>query len=458
VRSPSRTGAPVRNQRVTAQHYHGRMTTEPMIRLRTPSPELLALPWDQPLSAWSPDEVAFRPLPVGPSRHLVRFVETNEALYALKELPTRVASREYQVLRELEWEELPAVRAVGLVVQPDTGNAVLVTRYLEHSWQYRRLFQRLGPGPSRHRDRLLDAIAMLVVDLHRSGVFWGDCSLANTLFARDGQLLQAYLVDAETSEKHPSLSDGQRALDVGILVENIAGDLADLSVRMGRDPDDLEDDFLAAESVGSRYEQLWEELSREETFGEDERYKVEARVRRLNDLGFAIDELAFEPATDDRRTLRLKVAVANRRFHATELRKLTGLEVGEGQATVLLNDLRAYQGRLEDELPGSAPDQVAGYRWLAEVFHPGVARAATAVGPDVDPVQAYCDLLEVRWLLSEQAGQDVGDAVALEALASRQTPSESAAKMVVAERSTGSFQALDDDPLAETTAARRPAD
>jgi tRNA A-37 threonylcarbamoyl transferase component Bud32 len=434
------------------------MTTEPMIRLRTPSPELLALPWDQPLSAWSPDEVAFRPLPVGPSRHLVRFVETNGALYALKELPTRVASREYQVLRELEWEELPAVRAVGLVVQPDTGNAVLVTRYLEHSWQYRRLFQRLGPGPSRHRDRLLDAIAMLVVDLHRSGVFWGDCSLANTLFARDGQLLLAYLVDAETSEKHPSLSDGQRALDVGILVENIAGDLADLSVRMGRDPDDLEDDFLAAESVGSRYEQLWEELSREETFGEDERYKVEARVRRLNDLGFAIDELAFEPATDDRRTLRLKVAVANRRFHATELRKLTGLEVGEGQATVLLNDLRAYQCRLEDELPGSAPDQVAGYRWLAEVFRPGVARAATAVGPDVDPVQAYCDLLEVRWLLSERSGQDVGDAVALEALASRQTPSESAAKMVVAEGSTGSFQALDDDPLGETTAATRPAD
>jgi hypothetical protein len=66
-------------------------------------------------------------------------------------------------------------------------------------------------------------------------------------------------------------------------------------------------------------------------------------VRRLNELGFAIDELALEPATADRSTLRLKVAVANRRFHAQELRRLTGLEVGEGQATILLNDLRAYQ-------------------------------------------------------------------------------------------------------------------
>ncbi len=413
------------------------------IRLRSASRGLLALPWTEPLGSWPPDEVAFRALPVGPSRHLVRFVEADGALYALKELPLRVAAKEYRVLRELEAHELPAVRPLGLVEQHDSGNAILVTRYLEHSWQYRRLFQRLGTGPSKHRDRLLDAMAMLIVDLHRSGVFWGDCSLANTLFARDGQLLQAFLVDAETSETHPVLSDGQRALDLGILVENVAGDLADLSLRLGGDPDRLEDDLAAAESVAARYEQLWEELSHEETFGVDERFRVEKRVRRLNDLGFAIDELAFEPATADRRTLRLKVAVANRRFHATELRKLTGLEVGEGQATVLLNDLRAFQGRLEDEKPGSAPDEVAGYRWLAEVFRPGVAKAAAAVGPGADPVQSYCDLLEVRWLLSEKAGQDVGDEVALAALASRETPSESVAKMAVAESATGSFPALD---------------
>jgi hypothetical protein len=412
------------------------------IRLRAASRGLLGLPWNEPLGSWSPDEVAFRVLPVGPSRHLVRFVEADEVLYALKELPLRVAAKEYRVLRELEAHDLPAVRPLGLVEQHDSGNAILVTRFLEHSWQYRRLFQRLGSGPSRYRERLLDAMAMLIVDLHRSGVFWGDCSLANTLFARDGQLLQAFLVDAETSEIHPGLSDGQRSLDLGILVENVAGDLADLSLRLGAGPEGLDDDIAAAESVAARYEQLWEELSREETFGEDERYRVDKRVRRLNDLGFAVDELAFEPASDDRRTLRLKVAVANRRFHATELRRLTGLEVGEGQATVLLNDLRAYQGRLEDQRPGSAPDEVAGYRWLAEVFRPGVARAAAAE-PGIDPVQAYCDLLEVRWILSERAGQDVGDQAALAALASRETPSGSAAKMAVAEPATGTFSALD---------------
>jgi hypothetical protein len=136
------------------------------------------------------------------------------------------------------------------------------------------------------------------------------------------------------------------------------------------------------------------------------------------------------------------VAVANRRFHAMELQRLTGLEVGEGQATILLNDLRAYQSRLAGQGPGASDDVAAGFRWRTEVLLPGMSKAAAAVGPHADPIQAYCDLLEVRWLLSEQAGQDVGDKAVLAALASRQAPSESAAQMAVAEPATGSFPAL----------------
>jgi hypothetical protein len=163
-------------------------------------------------------------------------------------------------------------------------------------------------------------------------------------------------------------------------------------------------------------------------------------VRRLNELGFAIDELALEPATDDRSTLRLKVAVANRRFHAQELQRLTGLEVGEGQATILLNDLRAHQSRLAVERPEAAGNDVAaGFRWRTDVFEPGMARAAAALGDVADPIQAYCDLLEVRWLLSEQEGRDVGEEAALAALAARQAPKESAAQLVVAETATATF-------------------
>ena len=198
----------------------------------------------------------------------------------------------------------------------------------------------LGPGP--YRDRLLDAMASLLVDLHRAGVYWGDCSLANTLFRRDGDKIQAYLVDAETSEIHPALSDGQRAYDLEILVENVAYGLADLGARQGRD-DVFDDAIDAAETVRVRYAAVWDELHLESELMPGDRHAIRARIRRLNDLGFAIDEVTLEPTSPTSEVVRLRVAVANRRFHAHQLQKLTGLVALEGQARLLLNDIREYQ-------------------------------------------------------------------------------------------------------------------
>ena len=45
---------------------------------------------------------------------------------------------------------------------------------------------------------------------------------------------------------------------------------------------------------------------------------------------------------------------------------------------------------------------------MADVFEPTLARLAGSIGPERDPVQAYCDVLEHKWLLSEAAGRDVG--------------------------------------------------
>jgi hypothetical protein len=411
------------------------------LRLRVASPGLLGLPWPERLAEWDATEVPFRDFPVGPSRHLVRFVETDGALWALKELPRRIAAREYAVLRDLEARSLPAVRAAGLVIQPFEDTAILITRYLDRSWQYRRLLMRIPPEMVRHRERLLDAMASLLVDLHRHGVFWGDCSLANTLFTRDGQVLLAWLVDAETSEIHPQLSDGQRRHDIDILVENVAGGLIDLAVRLEMPPEVYPALIEEAGSVATRYQALWDVLHAEPTFAFADRYQVEGQIRRLHELGFAVDEVSLQPAGSGG-SVRLKVAVAARRYHATQLHDLTGLDAGEGQARELLCDLRAYQSRLQQRANSEVSDVLAGTRWLEEVFRPGMARAQQAVGGTADPVQAYCDLLEVRWLLSEQAGRDVGDAAALEALAERSVPPESAARMAVAETPTGQFPVL----------------
>ncbi len=422
------------------------------LRLRDESPGLLGLPWLERLADWSAPDVPLRDLPVGPSRHLVRFVKTDDRLWALKELPQRIALKEYAALREIEAKSLPAVRAAGLVLQPYDDTAILITRYLERSWQYRRLLMRISRDMPKHRERLLDAMASLLVDLHRSGVFWGDCSLANTLFSRDGQVLQAWLVDAETSEIHPELSDGQRQLDMDVLVENVTGGLLDLAMRLDQSPAMFDELIKEGASVATRYTALWDVLHDEPRFSFDDRYQIEGQIRRLHDLGFAVDEvtLQFDGAGDEK--LRLKLCVAARRFHATQLRELTGLDVGEGQAKILIADLFAYQGWLKQETKTCIPDAVAAQRWVEEVFRPGMARAYEAVGGHGDPIQAYCDLLEVRWLLSEKAGHDVGDSAALQALAERSVPPDSAAQMAVAEEETNQFPALTTELLDELAA------
>jgi len=404
------------------------------VRLRSASPGLLTLPWRLPLEEWDPTAVRFRDVPIGPSRHLVRFVEADGSVWALKAMPRRAATHEYDLLRTLETRALTAVRAAGVVIQPRDDDAVLITRYLERSWQYRRLLMRVRPDATVHRARLFDAVASLIVDLHRNGIFWGDCSLANTLFTRDGQVMQAWLVDAETAEAHPTLSDGQRTADLEIMFDNVAGGLVDVAARRGELPEGFDQAVAEAQGVVDRYEELWALLHSRPRVGADPREAVSARVRDLEDVGFAVEEVRLEAEGDD--DLRLSVAVGGRRFHALQFRALTGLDVGEGQARILLSDLRTTWHAWEQERGTQIPEVVAAHEWLLRRFAPGVERAHQAVGGHGDPVQAYCDLLEVRWLLSEQAGHDVGDEPALAALAERRTPGGSAAEAAIVDLPT----------------------
>ena len=388
-------------------------------------------------------DVPLRDIAVGPSRHLVKFVETDGALWALKEMPPELAGREYAVLRRLEELGLPAVRPAGLVLQPQADSAILVTRYLDGSWQYRRLFMRLPPDQPTQRARLFDAMANLLVELHRHGVFWGDCSLANTLFSRDGQLLQAWLVDAETSEVHSRLSNGQRELDLDILVENVAAGMMDLAARLEHPPA-LTDQLIAeAQAIPRRYQRLWDILHAEPVFGFADRYRAESMIRRLNDLGFVVEEVSLQPVDTRPGELRVRVAVGDRRYHSQHLRDLTGLEVGDGQARILLGDLHSYQAHLCREAGHEVDEWTAARLWVMEVATPGMHRAHAAVGGAGTDVQAYCDLLEIRWLLSERAGHDIGTERALLALARDVVPVDSAAKLVAAETPTAPLPVIE---------------
>jgi len=389
----------------------------PLLRLRRAG-QLLDLPWELPLDAWPPS-LQFRVLPVGPSRHLVRFLVVDGDLIALKEEPIDVAEREYDVLTHLERVGLPAVAPIGLAEQPLTGSAILVTEFLAHSLQFRRLLSRFPLGPGPYRDRLLDAMAWLLVDLHRGGVFWGDCSLANTLFRRDGDRIQAFLVDAETSEVHPSLSDGQRAYDLEILVENLGYGLADVAMLQDR-PEDLDVAVEAAEKVRDRYLAIWRELHLQPRLPAGDRHAIRGQIRRLNELGFAVDEIEVVPA-DGGSAVQLRVTTTNRAFHAHELERLTGIRALEGQARLLLNDMHEHIAWLRLRTGRTTPEEVGARRWRRHVLDPSLRLLRPAVG-NRDLIQAYSDVLEHKWLLSERAGHDVGLKAAIEAYLAEGAP------------------------------------
>ncbi|MBV8064121.1 MAG: DUF4032 domain-containing protein [Actinobacteria bacterium] len=362
---------------------------------------LLGLPWGLPLEEWPDSLVVDAERGIG--RHVVRFVDLNGRMYALKELPERIAEREYRLLIALGEEEAPAVEAAGVVVDRGELEAVVITRYLDFALPYRLILgRRMLPAPETS---IRAALAELLVRLHLIGFFWGDCSLSNALFRRDAGALSAYLVDAETGELHDRLSDGQRLHDLDIAEENITGELYDLSAELERDVVDDPAEF--AEDVRARYESLWAALTQEEVFAPGEGQKLEERLRRLNDLGFDVEEVELVQDGNEVR-LKLHSKVVEPGHHRRRLLRLTGLDAQENQARVLLNDLTRYKAYLERTGDAPVSDPAAAGRWLSEIFEPTIASIPKELLGRRAAAEIFHEILEHRWYLSEKAGKDVG--------------------------------------------------
>jgi Domain of unknown function (DUF4032)/Lipopolysaccharide kinase (Kdo/WaaP) family len=374
---------------------------------------LLTLPWSVPLAEWH-DERLIEIRQRGISRHVVRFVYDDGVLYALKELNERLARREYRMLRALTDLNIPAVEAVGIAVDRDPdhpdADAILVTRFLTYATTYRAVFSH--PRGIQPIDGLLDALVELLVRLHLSGFFWGDCSLSNTLFRHDAGTLEAYLVDAETSEQHPALSDGQREYDIELATERVSGELLDLQAG-----DLLQDDvdpFEIAEELGQRYRSLWQELTREEILRPgDQRRRIAERLHRLNKLGFDAEEVELIP-TPEGNKLRLRTRVSESGHFARQLFLRTGIDAGENQARRLLNDIAGFRAYLEQKEGHPVSEVVAANRWLEEIYDPVIAAIPEDLRGRLPPAEIFHEILEHRWYMSEAAGRDVGTTAATE--------------------------------------------
>lgn len=365
-------------------------------------PELAFLPWEAALEDW-PDDVVVA-LPQGISRHIVRFVRINGVVYAIKEIEQHLADREYALLLDLARRGVPSVEGVAVVSSRVDAHgedlpAALITKHLAFSLPYRALFSSSLRLETAHR--LLDALAVLLVQLHLVGFSWNDCSLSNTLFRRDTNAFAAYLVDAETGELHERLSDGQRQYDLETAALNVTGELMDLEAggRLHEGIDPIETGI----SIQTRYQRLWEELTRPIVITRNDRYQLEKQIRRLNELGFDIAELQVRTEPDGEH-VRVQPKVVDAGHHTRRLIRLTGLDVEERQAQRLLVDLDSYRVKLG---LGPQDEELAAHRWVTDRFELVMSTVPPSLRGKLVPAQIFHEVLEHRWFMSEKAGQSV---------------------------------------------------
>jgi len=366
-------------------------------------PRLLELPWDLPLEEWPDDD--FVRLPAGTHRHVVRFLDHDGEYYALKEMSTRLVQRELENLDRLREEDLPAVTLVGIATDRFDKNgepldSVLITSHLSYSLAYRIVFTDLSSDVQRRQ--LIDALAVLLVRLHLGGFFWGDCSLNNVLFRRDAGALRAYVVDTETSEFHDELTEGQRRHDLDIAIQNVAGGLYELQAeeRLSEtiDPVDVIDALI------DRYDTLWADLTDAEDVALSELGRIQARVERLNELGFDTEEYEIRQESG---FAHFRPTVVEEGHHKRVLERLTGIVAHENQARRLLNAMRSFGAWLAQTDGERLPEAVMAYRWMNERWKPALDSIPPDLRSRLEDAEIYHELLEHNWYLSEQAGVEV---------------------------------------------------
>jgi len=383
-----------------------------IMKIKPGYPDFTDLPWDRPLVEWQAVSTRLEDVPRGPSRHPVVFVNYSGQMFGLKELPAGLAEQEYNMLDKLMETRMPAVTPVGYVCRhaKSKPDSILITRYLDYSIPFRTLF--MSSRLTRYRDHLLDAIAGLLVQLHLADIYWGDCSLSNTLFRRDAGALRAYLVDAETAEYFPKdIPAHMRHQDLVIMEENINGELSDLNSQ----------GYLAGDipyvDVGSyirlRYRRLYEEITHEDIINPQETYRIQERIRALNELGFSVGDVELLQTADGNQ-LRLRAVVTDRNFHHDQLLNMTGIDAEERQAQKMMNEIQELKATLSQHNNRSTPLSAAAYYWQTNRFEPTIQQLRPFIKEDIGASELYCQVLEHKWFLSERAQRDVGHQAATE--------------------------------------------
>src|SRR5690606_1043515 len=140
-----------------------------------------------------------------------------------------------------------------------------------------------------------------------------------------------------------------------------------------------------------------------ESFDTGERWRVAARIDRLNELGYDVGELSITTDIDGTR-IHIQPKVVDAGHHHRRLMRLTGLDVQENQARRMLNDLDAFRAATDRQ---GDDEEFDAHDWLAQVFEPTVRAIPRELRGKLEPAEIFHEVLEHRWFISEQQQRDV---------------------------------------------------
>jgi hypothetical protein len=161
--------------------------------------------------------------------------------------------------------------------------------------------------------------------------------------------------------------------------------------------DEEVDPVATSERIMDSYRNLWNELTEKESFELGERWRLGARIRRLNELGFDVEEYAIK-TTPDGSTIHLQPKVVDAGHHQRRLLRLTGIDAQENQARRLLNDMDTFRA---ENYPGQ-DEEISAHAWVSQVFEPITKAIPRELSGKLEPAEVVHQVLEHRWYMSER--------------------------------------------------------
>jgi len=378
---------------------------------------LESLPWHVPLEEWPEHGVVPLLIRRGESRHPVIFVERESFRYAIKETTPHMAEREISNLHEIERRGLMALSPVGSVtvkappllleergpggvpeyISGDRGYTVtrLAPRVVPHVLLYR------VPFTKPNKQRLWSAVAVLMIELHEHGVYWGDPSLANVLIRIDGQRILAIMADAETAELFPGpVSEGLREQDLALFGESLLWQAEDLRKARGLPEEEQivdDEDFRYFER---RYRWLRREHARLANPMTLASYiQVERLLRNLNRWGFSL-------LSTSGHVFQEFVTILPG-WYVRRIQELCGITVPRAHARRFYNMILGHQKIMSEKENRDVSIEEAAQDWYTHYHLPAILLLRQNLTKGQDPMRAYFSLMRHKWDLSVHAGREI---------------------------------------------------